>query len=363
MEHPKEGEKSFVPRLIAWELTRSCNLDCVHCRAAASRGPYEGELTREEIFRILEEITEVGHPVIILTGGEPLLREDLIDIAKRANELGLKPVLATNGTLLTEELALELKNAGIARVSISLDGADAKAHDSFRKMPGAFEGALRGIEVLKKVGLPFQINTTITAVNAEELPKVHELAKRLGAVAHHIFLLVPVGRGKELSEESLSPEKYEELLHWFYEQREKSQLQLKATCAPHYYRILRERARAEGKKVTFETFGLDALTRGCLAGVGFCFISHTGIVQTCGYLEIPCGDLRKNTFKEVWEGSEVFNKLRDFRNYKGKCGRCEYIRVCGGCRARAYEATGDYLEEEPLCTYQPKKPEVLGSEK
>jgi len=163
--------------------------------------PYEGELTREEIFRILEEITEVGHPVIILTGGEPLLREDLIDIAKRANELGLKPVLATNGTLLTEELALELKKAGIARVSISLDGADAKAHDSFRKMPGAFEGALRGIEVLKKVGLPFQINTTITAVNAEELPKVHELAKRLGAVAHHIFLLVPVGRGRELSED------------------------------------------------------------------------------------------------------------------------------------------------------------------
>ncbi|MFN3567848.1 MAG: radical SAM protein, partial [Caldimicrobium sp.] len=210
---------NFVPRLIAWELTRTCNLDCIHCRAAASRGPYEGELTTEEVFRILKEITEVSHPVIILTGGEPLLRKDLLDIAKRAVELGLKPVLATNGTLLTKDLAQELKKVGIARVSISLDGASAETHDEFRKMPGAFEGAIRGISILKEVGLPFQINTTITAVNAEELPKVHKLAKDLGAVAHHIFLLVPVGRGKELAKESLSPEKYEELLHWFYEQR------------------------------------------------------------------------------------------------------------------------------------------------
>jgi len=352
-------KNKFVPRLIAWELTRSCNLDCVHCRAAASMGPYEGELTTEEIFRILEEITEVSKPVIILTGGEPLLRKDLFEIAKKAVSLGLKPVLATNGTLLTKEIAKELKEIGISRVSISLDGADAKAHDNFRKMPGAFEGALRGIRILKEVGLPFQINTTITAINADELPKVHSLAKELGAVAHHIFLLVPVGRGKKLSEESLSPERYEVLLNWFYDQREKSGLHLKATCAPHYYRIMRERARAEGKEVTYETFGLDAVTRGCLAGVGFCFISHRGIVQTCGYLEVPCGDLRKNTFKEVWENSEVFNNLRNFSLYKGKCGRCEYIRVCGGCRARAYEATGDYLEEEPLCTYQPKKSQVL----
>ncbi|MCS7150072.1 MAG: heme b synthase [Caldimicrobium sp.] len=350
---------NFVPRLIAWELTRTCNLDCIHCRASASRGTYEGELTTDEVFRILEEITEVGHPIVILTGGEPLLRVDLLEIARKATSLNLKPVLATNGTLLTRELALELKDAGISRVSISLDGATAKTHDDFRKMPGAFEGALRGIHVLKEVGLSFQINTTVTAVNAEELPKVHQLAKALGADAHHIFLLVPVGRGKELAEDSLSPEKYEAILHWFYEQRERSELHLKATCAPHYYRILRERAKADGKEVTYETFGLDAVTRGCLAGTGFCFISHQGVVQTCGYLEIPCGDLRKNTFREVWEGSEIFNKLRDFKNYKGKCGRCEYIRVCGGCRARAYEATGDYLEEEPLCTYQPIKERVL----
>ncbi len=351
-----ELRSRFVPRLIAWELTRSCNLNCVHCRAASSKGPYENELTTSEIFRIMEEIKEVASPVIILTGGEPLLRKDLFEIIEKAVTLGFKPVLATNGTLLDEKLARELKKAGIARVSISLDGASPEAHDNFRKVKGAFEGALRGIEALKKAGLPFQINTTITALNAEELPKIHELAKKLGAVAHHIFLLVPVGRGKELQEKVLSAEEYEQILNWFYDQREKSGLQLKATCAPQYYRILRQRAREEGKTVDQKTFGLDAVTRGCLAGIGFCFISHVGIVQTCGYLEIPCGDLRKQSFKEVWEGSEVFNKLRNFKNYKGKCGRCEYIRVCGGCRARAYEATGDYLEEEPLCTYQPKKP-------
>ncbi|PMP65405.1 MAG: heme b synthase [Thermodesulfobacterium geofontis] len=345
----------FVPKLIAWELTRTCNLDCIHCRAAASKGPYEGELTTEEVFRILEEIREVAQPIIILTGGEPLLRKDIFDIARKCVELSFKPVLATNGTLIDERVANLIKESGIARVSISLDGATSSAHDSFRKMPGAFEGAIRGIEYLKKVEIPFQINTTITGINKEELPKIHELAIKLGAVAHHIFVLVPVGRGKEIIKESLTPEEYEKILNWFYEQRGKSHLQLKATCAPTYYRILRERAKAEGKKVTFETFGLDAVTRGCLAGTGFCFISHRGIVQTCGYLEIPCGDLRKQTFKEVWENSEVFKNLRDFTKYKGRCGKCEYIRVCGGCRARAFEATGDYLEEEPLCLYEPMR--------
>ncbi|WP_033396682.1 heme b synthase [Thermodesulfobacterium thermophilum] len=348
-------EKTFKPRLIAWELTRSCNLDCVHCRAAASKGPYANELTTEEIFRILEEIKEVAEPIIILTGGEPLLRKDLFQIAKRSIDLGFKPVLATNGTLITKEVAQQIKETGISRVSISLDGSTPESHDNFRKVPGAFEGALKGIENLKKVGVPFQINTTITPQNLEELPKVHELAKSLGAVAHHIFLLVPVGRGKELSTGGINAEKYEEILGWFYEQRDRCNLQLKATCAPTYYRILRQRAKKEGKEVTVENFGLDAMTRGCLAGTGFCFISHVGIVQTCGYLEVPCGNLREQTFKEVWENSEVFNNLRDFSKYKGKCGRCEYIRVCGGCRARAYEATGDYLEEEPLCPYTPIK--------
>ncbi len=363
MKHPHahassaSSEQKFVPRLVAWELTRHCNLNCIHCRAAANRGPYENELTTEECLRILEEIREVGNPIIILTGGEPLLRPDIFEIARRASELGFRPVMATNGTLITEEVVQKMKETGIARVSISLDGASAKAHDEFRQMPGAFEGALKGIEILREAGIPFQINTTVTEVNLEEIPKVLALALKLGAVAHHIFLLVPVGRGKELADQALSAEKYEKVLHWFYEQRERvpQGFHLKATCAPHYYRILRQRAREEGKEVTYETFGLDAVTRGCLAGTGFCFISHRGVVQPCGYLELNCGSLREKSFPEVWWESEIFKNLRNFKGYKGKCGRCEYVRVCGGCRARAYEATGDYLAEEPLCLYKPRK--------
>lgn len=346
---------NYLPRLIALELTRNCNLDCVHCRASASRGPYQGELETQEIFRILKEIAEISKPILILTGGEPLLRKDLLEIIRKAKFLKLNPVLATNGTLLTQELALELKEAGISKISISLDGARAETHDSFRKVEGAFEAALKGIKILKKVNLSFQINTTVTYLNLREIPKIHELAKNIGASAHHLFVLVPVGRGKNFKEEITFSNELEKLLIWFYYQKKNSAINLKVTCAPFYYRIMRERAREEGLLVNLETFGLDAVTRGCLAGISFCFISHTGKVQPCGYLELVAGDLRKNKFKEIWEESQIFNDLRNFKLYKGKCGRCEYIRVCGGCRARAYELTGDYLEEEPLCKYKPER--------
>ncbi|MFH1624462.1 MAG: SPASM domain-containing protein, partial [Pseudomonadota bacterium] len=189
----------------------------------------------------------------------------------------------------------------------------------------------------------------------QEISDILKLATDLGACAHHIFLIVPTGRARELRDNDIPPEEYERILHWFYDQREKVPIHLKATCAPHYYRILRERARDEGKKITFETHGLDAVTRGCLGGVSFCFISHTGVVQPCGYLEINCGDLRKSTLKDIWKNSNIFQSLRDFDGYKGKCGVCEYRQVCGGCRARAYELTGDYLQEEPYCTYLPKR--------
>lgn len=343
-------------RLVAWEVTRTCNLACIHCRAAAMDRPYPGELSTEECFRLLDDIEAVSRPIIILTGGEPLLRDDIFDIAAYGNEKGFRMTMAVNGTLLTDEKARRMLEVGIQRISISIDGASAGSHDAFRRMPGAFEGALHGVESARGVGLDFQINTTITQQNLEELPAIQDLTASLGAVAHHIFLLVPMGRGKDLSEQGINADQYEKTLHWFYEQRDKVPLQLKATCAPHYYRILRQRAAAEGKEVSMRNFGLDAMTRGCLGGTGFVFISHVGQVQPCGYLELNCGNVREIPFKEIWENSEVFNNLRDFKKYQGKCGRCEYVRVCGGCRARAYEATGNYLASEPLCLYQPKRP-------
>ncbi|MHC1727480.1 MAG: heme b synthase [Syntrophobacteraceae bacterium] len=341
-------------RLVAWELTRSCNLACVHCRAAAQDRPYEGELTTDECKRVMDEIAEVAKPIIIMTGGEPLLRPDVFELAKYGNSKDFRMTMATNGTLLTPEIVKNMLESGIQRISISLDGATAESHDAFRKVSGAFDGSLRGIAMAKEAGLDFQVNTTITHANIEEFPRIHELVVSLGAVAHHIFMLVPMGRGKDLADDAISAEKYEKTLHWFYEQRDKVSLQLKATCAPHYYRIMRQRAKADGKEIDFQTFGLDAVTRGCLGGTSFVFISHVGQMQPCGYLEVDSGNLREKSFKEIWENSPVFQNLRNLKEYEGKCGKCEYIRVCGGCRARAYESTGNYLAEEPLCLYKPR---------
>ena len=341
-------------RLVAWETTRNCNLSCVHCRASATSGPYKNELDTQKAFQLLEDISEVAKPIIILTGGEPLLRPDIFRIAKYGSDLGLRMVMAPNGTLVTQDTAKKLVESGIKRVSISLDGANAESHDRFRGVPGAFKGALQGIEHFKSVGMSFQINTTITKTNLSQIPSILKLAETLGAVAHHIFLLVPTGRGKYIVDQAIDAEQYEETLNWFYDQRNNTPLQLKATCAPHYYRILRQRAKTEGVKITFQSHGLDAVTRGCLAGSGFCFISHQGKVQPCGFLDLECGDVRETKFSDIWRNSPQFLKLRDFNLLKGKCGMCEYKKFCGGCRARAYEATGDYLAEEPLCRYQPR---------
>ncbi len=356
--HSKPGQENpGYPqlRLVAWEITRNCNLNCVHCRAAATLGPYTGELDTVAARRLLDQIAELGTPIVILTGGEPLMRTDIFEVAKYGDGKGLRMVMAPNGTLITEEIAGKLAFAGIKRISISLDGASKEIHDKFRGVEGAFDGALRGIEHAKRAGIEFQINTTITKANLEQIPKIQQLAVDLGAVAHHIFLLVPTGRGKYIIEQEITAKEYEETLNWFYDQRDKTPLQLKATCAPHYYRILRQRAREEGKKVSFESHGLDAVTRGCLGGTGFCFISHQGVVQPCGFLNVNCGDVTKESFADIWKNSKVFNELRNYDELKGKCGACEYKRVCGGCRARAYEATGDYMAEEPLCSHAPAR--------
>lgn len=355
--HPDAAAgKQPTLRLVAWEITRNCNLSCVHCRAAATQGPYSGELDTPACFTLLDQIAETGDPIVILTGGEPLLRPDIFSVARYGTDKGLRMVMAVNGTLITPETAANMADAGIKRISISLDGATAGRHDHFRGVPGAFDGALKGIDYAKAAGIAFQINTTITQANLEEIPKIQALAVQLGAVAHHIFLLVPTGRGKYLIDQAITAEQYEDTLNWFYDQRDLTELQLKATCAPHYYRILRQRAKSEGKTVTFQSHGLDAVSRGCLGGTGFCFISHRGIVQPCGFLQVHSGDVTKRSFVDIWRHSEVFNRLRDFSQLSGKCGACEYKRVCGGCRARAFEATGDYMAEEPLCSYQPPTP-------
>ena len=328
-------------RMIAWELTQACNLACRHCRAAAVDRPSPAQLTTGECRALLDHIASFASPTIILTGGEPLLRPDFFDIAAHAASRGIRAVAAVNGLLLDQAKAQRMLDVAIRRISISIDGKNAAQHDSLRAVPGAFEGALRGIAAAREVGLPFQLNTTVTTENADDLPEIHELAISLGAVAHHIFLLVPTGRAAEYSGLELGAQRYESVLDWLATQQARSRIEIRATCAPHYYRILRQR-------------GVPTQARGCLAGQSFCFISHKGDVQPCGYLDLAVGNVRQTPLQQIWENAPLFQSFRDPAAYKGKCGLCEYRRVCGGCRARAHAATGDALAAEPLCAYQPQ---------
>ncbi|NOR48768.1 MAG: heme b synthase [Methanosarcinaceae archaeon] len=343
------------PRLIAWELTAGCNLSCVHCRGASTFEIPQGELTTDEAKHFIDEIVEMGNPILIISGGEPLVRKDVFEIAQYGTDKGLRVVMATNGTLVTPEVAKKMKEVGIQRVSISLDGANARSHDDFRGEPGAFDGALRGIDYIKKAGIGFQVNTTITKRNIDEIPKILEFATELGAEALHIFLLVPTGRGKEIEADEIPPVEYERVLNWFYDQQKTAKIQLKATCAPHYFRIMRQRAKKEGIEISVKTHGYEAMTKGCLGGTGFCFISSIGEVFPCGYLPVLAGSIKEQSFKDIWDNAKVFNDIRDTSKLKGKCGDCGYKEVCGGCRARAYAATGDYMAEEPYCIYTPPK--------
>ena len=342
-------------KLIAGEVTRSCNLACKHCRAEAHPEPYPGELDTAEAKALIDTFPEVGKPIIIFTGGDPMMRPDVYELVAYAHAKGLPCAFSPNGTLITPELAEKIRDAGVDRVSISIDGADAASHDDFRGVPGAFDASMRGIGFLKEAGVPFQINTTVTRNNLHSFKDIFQLCERLGAAAWHIFLLVPMGRAAGLADQVITAQEYEDVLHWFYDFRKTTRMHLKATCAPHYYRIMRQRAHEEGLAVTPETFGMDAMTRGCLGGTGFCFISHTGQVQPCGYLELDCGNVRKTPFPEIWRNSAYFKQFRTQSCYEGKCGVCEFHKVCGGCRARAWSMNGDHMGPEPLCTYEPKR--------
>jgi AdoMet-dependent heme synthase len=299
----------------------------------------------------------------------------------------LRVALATNGTQVTPEVAQKIKDAGVRRVSISIDGADAVTHDSFRAIPGAFDDALRGFGCLKDVGLSVQINTTVASHNVDQLPDILALARRIGADALHTFLLVPVGCGVEIADSMMVPAKrYEEILNWFYDQEQQGGIELKATCAPHYFRVYRQRRAQDKNRVGADVSsahsshtgaasayarqaalglpsqpgrhghpeGMHAMTKGCLAGTGVCFISHQGEVFPCGYLPVKAGDLRTQSFNDVWDKAQVFLELRETDNLKGKCGACEFRNICMGCRARAFAASGDHLAEEPFCVYEPK---------
>ncbi len=357
---------SHRPRLIFWELTTGCNLRCIHCRASATDLMSPDDLSYQESCEVIDQIAAYAPFILVLSGGEPLWRKDVFDLAERAWARNIRVALATNGTLVDEATADRIVAAGIRRVAISIDGADAATHDSFRGQPGAFEAALAGFRRLRARGMSMQINTTVSRHNQHQLPLIMNLANWLGADAFHIFLLVPVGCGLAIKDEQMvSAQQYEEILSWFYDESLQTRLELKATCAPHYFRIVRQK-RTEAKRaglpvpeLTGHIAGhpghpMNAMTRGCLAGSAVWFISHRGDVYPCGFLPVSAGTIRRTAFHDIWEHAEVFSELRDPSLLEGKCGRCEYKQVCLGCRARAYGITQNYLAEEPFCIYQPR---------
>jgi AdoMet-dependent heme synthase len=365
VEHPgKKGNIIPALRIVAWEITRSCNLFCAHCRSSSNSGNYEDELSILECRHLIDDIAEIGKPVIILSGGEPLLRRDFFQIAGYAVDRGLRVAMGTNGTLITRKVASKLKTLPISRVAVSIDFPAVELQDKFRGQSGAFKSAVSGITLLREAGIEVQINSTITRLNMKYLNELLELALKYGAVAFHPFMLVPTGRGKGLEKVAMSSEEYEQTLNWVNDRQKElgDRIFFKPTDAPHYQRIVRQKAKEGNMNVTPHSRkpaakagneAMDSITRGCLAGISFCFISHRGKVQGCGYLDVEAGNIRDRSFKQIWEGSRLFSELRDLSNIKGKCGFCEYKNICGGCRARAYESTGDYLEAEPYCMYQP----------
>ncbi len=314
--------------IVAWEVTAACNLSCGYCRASASPLPDADELSTEEALSFLGSIAPL-RPMIILSGGEPLLRPDIFQIARRGVALGMRVSLASNGTTITPQMADEIAASGISRVSISLDGATPEKHDLSRGK-GSFQAAMQGIENLRGK-VDFQINNTLTSNNESDVAAIFDLAQRVGACALHFFFLVATGRGREA--DLISPQRQEQLLREIDQERALRPLEVQVTCAPQYARIARPgRGRAGG----------------CLAGKSFVFVSRKGDVYPCGYFPLLVGNIREKNFIGIWENAPELRALRE-RKLKGKCGRCSHSSICGGCRARAYAKTGDFLGEDPAC--------------
>ncbi len=337
----------FAPFLISWNLTKRCNLKCDHCYLDASElEGTAGEIPAEEALRIVDQIAGYSPgAMLILTGGEPLLRPDLYDIAKRASDGGLSVVVGTNGTLIDDAAAKRLRASGVQGVGISLDSIFPASHDEFRGLRGAWEKTVGAIDALKDNGLEFQIQFTVTKRNYDEIPDLIKMASDKGAKAANVFFLVCTGRGQEMTD--ISPEQYEGMLNYLADAEAEyaGKMMVRARCAPHFLRVVHQRSP--------DSSVMKGATSGCIAGTGYFRITPEGDVTPCPYMPGSVGNIRRQPLSEIWESSATFQSLRN-PQYNGKCADCRYNEACGGCRARALSSSGDMLGEDPWCDYKPE---------
>lgn len=336
-------ETSPALSLVSWNVTCRCNLRCGHCYLSAGEDSSHQDLTLHEGLALIRQLAELAPgAMLVLSGGEPLLRPDLLSLAEYASLRGLVVVLGSNGMHLDLAMARELKERGVQAIGVSLDSPEPFYHDSFRGVAGAWKGALRGIEACRRSGLEFQLHTTLTRGNYHLLPELMGLARDLGAKAFNLFFLVCTGRGQEMTD--ISPHQYEEALSLVAESQGSYQpVMIRARCAPHFLRVARQKGvRAEG---------LDYMA-GCLAASHYCRITCQGEVTPCPYLPLSAGTLRSQSLAEVWHSSPLLQAMRSPR-VAGKCGWCDFGTWCQGCRARAYTTGEDLYGEDPWCTYQP----------
>ncbi len=341
-----------APLLVIWEVTQACDLACVHCRASAQPLRNPGELTTEQGYRLLDEIRSFGEPLMVFTGGDPLKRPDLYDLIRYSVKIGLRTNVTPSATpLLTEEAIEGFQAAGVARMAISLDGPDAQSHDDFRGIPGTFDRAMAALYHAKKIGLDVQLQTTVTRRNMDRLPEIAEIARDVQAKMWSLFFLIVTGRAAE--NDDLPAEEYEKVFEFMYELSKTAPFGIKTTEAMHYRRYVAQRMKAEGRAArgSENARGVAFRTAGVSDGRGFVFVSHTGEIFPSGFLPISSGNVLRDSLTDIYRNAPVFKELREKRD--GKCGICEYQKICGGSRARAYALTGNYLAEDPRCVYQP----------
>jgi radical SAM protein len=360
------------PFIVIWETTQACDLACVHCRACAQPLRSRLELSTNEAKRLIDEVAALGAPVFVLTGGDPLKRPDIFELVEYASTHGVRISLTPSATpLLTQEAIHKLKQCGLARLAISLDGPGAEIHDAFRRVPGSYDWTLCAVRWAREIGLPVQINTTITRHNLQYLDAMIALLEQLDIVLWSVFFLVPTGRGSTI--DLISAEEFEQVFEKLYETSRRVKFDIKSTEAQHYRRFLLQRRTEEKRQGngqslppmlgTSTTDGIGRAPRGINDGKGFVFVSHLGEVFPSGFLPVSVGNVRKQSLTDLYRHSPLFVSLRDSTNLKGKCGVCEFREICGGSRARAYALTGDVFAEEPCCVWKPKPVTGVGEGK